>query len=44
MLLDIRSKFYRLQDRVYPKQFLLDMFSEVHYDSVKTTLGLLEVT
>lgn len=32
--LEIKHKFFnRLQDRGYPKWFLLDIFSEVHYDS-----------
>ena len=32
--LSIRKKFFtRLQNRGYPKWFLLDIFSEVHYDS-----------
>ena len=32
--MDIRRKFFfRLQNRGYPKQFLMDIFSEVHFDS-----------
>lgn len=32
--LEIRNKFFnRLQNRGYPRQFLLEVFAEVHYDS-----------